>query len=169
MPQGCRAHREQSGVLSSRLTMPPTSGQPRAAPTTVVSHHMLVGEEQADPAVEPICPHCQEPVACRPGALRHRPTSYPWRRGSPSPSTRPGPGCLSRRPPALPPRPWLQGRGCGYLLTAVGSHVPPENERDRPLPRQLRGFLFAATAPPDLLNIGLWSESPQVGTSFSVG
>jgi hypothetical protein len=58
--------------------------------------------------------------------------------------------------------------GFGYFLTAVGSHVPPENERDRPLPGQLRG-LFAATAAPDLLNIGLWSESPQVGTSFSVG
>jgi hypothetical protein len=30
--------------------------------------------------------------------------------------------------------------GFGYFLTAVGSHVPPENERDRPLPGQLRGL-----------------------------
>jgi hypothetical protein len=27
----------------------------------------------------------------------------------------------------------------------------------------------ARTSAPDLLNIGLWPESPQVGTSFSVG
>jgi hypothetical protein len=44
--------------------------------------------------------------------------------------------------------------GFRLLLDRSWEHVPPENERDRPLPRQLRGFLFAATAAPDLLNVG---------------